>query len=224
MDRPKLVGRHGRPAGGAEGAGRLDAAVGPARDAGARRRRGRAGAGGVDGQARPRPSRPTSRPCSKHCGRTRPSTSLNRSCSRSCSTPRTTASAPRRRASPRRGAAADQTRWRCWRRASGTTRRRCGWRRCGRWPQVPSVHSAEMALEALDRPMDKWLDYAPVADGARAGAGMDAGVAAGQIQLRRQPAAASVRAGGGGDEGRAGAAGEAGQGAARRRRTRRKAC
>ena len=26
--------------------------------------------------------------------------------------------------------------------------------------QVPSVRSAEMALEALDRPMDKWLDYA----------------------------------------------------------------
>ncbi len=25
---------------------------------------------------------------------------------------------------------------------------------------VPSVHSAETALEALDRPMDKWLDYA----------------------------------------------------------------
>ncbi len=49
---------------------------------------------------------------------------------------------------------------RCWHRASGTTRRRCGWRRCGRWPRFRASVPPKLALEALDRPMDKWLDYA----------------------------------------------------------------
>ncbi len=78
--------------------------------------------------------------------------------------------------------------------------------------QVPSVRSAEMALEALDRPMDKWLDYALWLTMRELEPEWTPALQQGKFNYGGNQPAAAVRAGSGGDEGRAGAAGETGQG------------
>jgi HEAT repeat protein len=52
--------------------------------------------------------------------------------------------------------------------------------------RIPEVRSVEIALRALDRPTDRFLDYALVADGARAGTDLDPGGAGGAPRLRRR--------------------------------------
>ena len=61
---------------------------------------------------------------------------------------------------PALAATAAPTRWRCWRRGSRTTTRASGSRRSAPWRTSPSPQSAELALRALDRPVDRFLDYA----------------------------------------------------------------
>ena len=51
-------------------------------------------------------------------------------------------------------------RQRCWPRRSTTSIRKSGSKRCGPWPSCSTAEAAEVAMRALDRPVDRFLDHA----------------------------------------------------------------
>ena len=63
--------------------------------------------------------------------------------------------------------------------------------------RIPGTRSAELALRALDKPMDRFLDYALWLTARDLQGRMAAGGGGGRVRLRRQPAAPDLRAPGG---------------------------
>ena len=124
----------------------------------------------------------------------------------------------RRRASCRTGRSSCRTRWTCSRRAWPTSTRACGWRPCAAWRGCTSPRAIELAMTALDKPLDAHARLRPVDDGERDRVDLDAGVQGGRADVQRQPAARGLRAAGGEVAGGGGGAGEAASRAARCRR------
>ena len=151
----------GRPARSTQSAGGLDAAAGQARAEGTRREGGAAGAGEVGRRARPDGRRTTSISCSKALWTYQSLDTVE---------PKLLGQLLQAKDQPRRAAAvrvvgrlarpARPTRSNCSPRGSATIIRACAWKRCVRWATVGTPRSVEIAMQVLDKPVDRFLDYA----------------------------------------------------------------
>ena len=153
--------------------------------------------GGLGQGARPRRSRASSIIGWKRSGPIRHSTSPSPSCSARCSTRAIRASARRRPGSSGSGSAGCPIPLALLARRVADDDPRVRLEAVRALAHLPGLKSAEIALRALDRPVDPFLDYALWLTARQLQSSWLPEVQAGPVRLRGQPAAPGLRAPGG---------------------------